>query len=291
MRFLGCMAGLLCLIAVLTPCSMLAAGEIPEFQVPERVSFMSADGHTTLIGYLFKPVASSSPAGAVVMMHGRGGAYSTLAHGVYDASTLSKRHLAWGRLWAAHGFFALLVDGFGPRGYWAGFPRYSYQDRPEEVSEVTVRPLDAYGALSYLQSRPDIAPGHIALQGWSNGGGATLAAMAEAAKPLSGPGFIAAVALYPNCGLKDRFHDFYRPYAPVRVFMGTADEEVSPKRCDKLVSMSRGQGGDISITLYEGATHSFDNPQESRQRVPANAVATADVQKQAIAFLEPLLRP
>ena len=35
------------------------------------------------------------------MMHGRAGAYSSLANGIYDASTLSKRHQAWGALWAS----------------------------------------------------------------------------------------------------------------------------------------------------------------------------------------------
>ena len=54
---------------------------------------------------------------AVVMMHGRAGAYSAGADGVYDATTLSKRHKLWGRLWSEHGYLALLVDGFGPRGY------------------------------------------------------------------------------------------------------------------------------------------------------------------------------
>ncbi len=55
------------------------------------------------------------------MMHGRAGAYSSLAHGVYDASTLSKRHTAWGQLWAQQGYAALMVDGFGRAAILAGF--------------------------------------------------------------------------------------------------------------------------------------------------------------------------
>ena len=50
------------------------------------------------------------------MMHGRAGPYSSAANGRYDATTLSKRHAFWGRYWAAQGYVALLVDGFGPRG-------------------------------------------------------------------------------------------------------------------------------------------------------------------------------
>ena len=76
------------------------------------------------------------------MMHGRAGAYSLSANGKYDAATLSQRHQKWGHLWAQQGYLAMLVDGFGPRGYPHGFPRFSYQDRPESLDEVTVRPLD-----------------------------------------------------------------------------------------------------------------------------------------------------
>src|SRR5690349_5531301 len=116
----------------------------------ERITFMSADGQTTLVGYLFKPASPvTAPVPAVVMMHGRAGAYSERANGVYDASTLSLRHQAWGHEWAEAGYIALLVDGFGPRGYPQGFPRFSYDNRPDELNEVTIRPLDAYGALAY----------------------------------------------------------------------------------------------------------------------------------------------
>ena len=42
--------------------------------LPERVSFPSADGRTTLIGYVFRPKRSHGVrVPAVVMMHGRGG--------------------------------------------------------------------------------------------------------------------------------------------------------------------------------------------------------------------------
>lgn len=254
---------------------------------PERAVFLSADGKTELIGYLFRPSPMPAPrVPAVVMMHGRAGAYSSAADGRYDASTLSRRHRMWGELWARQGYLAILVDGFGPRGYPQGFPRFSYRHRPPEVDEVAVRPLDAYGALAYLRTRVDVVPDRIGLQGWSNGGSATLSAMAAAG--LSGPtpatGFRAALAFYPACGLKGRFKDGYRPYAPVRVLHGTDDEEVSPRRCDALVEKSRAQGGDIRIYLYDGATHGFDDPSRKRRRVPDNAAAAADALARAARF-------
>jgi carboxymethylenebutenolidase len=214
------------------------------------------------------------------MMHGRGGAYSSAADGVYDASTLSRRHRMWGELWAEAGYIAILVDGFGPRGYPQGFPRFSYAERPPEVDEVTIRPLDAYGALAYLRTRADVVPDRIGLQGWSNGASATLAGMAVDASgskmPTPDSGFRAALAFYPACGLKGRFENGYRPYAPVRVLHGTADEEVSPRRCGALVEQARALGGDIEIHFYEAATHGFDDPSAKRRRDPANARAADD---------------
>ena len=149
---------------------------------------MSADGKTMLAAYVFKPNhASEKRVPAVVMMHGRAGAYSSLANGVYDASTLTKRHKFWGETLAQNGYLAILVDGFGPRGYPHGFAAHSYEQRPPELDEVKVRPLDAYGALAYLRTRPDVKPDAIALLGWSNGGSATLSSMSASTPALSQP--------------------------------------------------------------------------------------------------------
>ena len=276
---------------ILTACAVTS---VAHAQTPERVTFPSLDRKTTLTGYLFLPQAQSGRVPAIVMMHGRAGAYSSRANGVYEARTLSKRHRAWGALWANLGYVALLVDGFGPRGYPAGFGRHSYDSRPTELNEVTIRPLDAYGALAYLQTRSDVDGARIGLQGWSNGGSATLATMAATPAPGIAPpdgrGFVAALVFYPACGLKGQFEQGYKPYAPVHVFMGLADEEVSPQRCKALVEKSRADGGDITITLYPGATHSFDDPSSKRQEVEANGDATEDAMDKAVRFFASRLR-
>jgi carboxymethylenebutenolidase len=268
------------------------AGAQTQARPPERVTFMSADGHTMLVGYLYRPARMSAPrVPAVVMMHGRAGAYSSRANGVYDASTLSLRHKAWGKAWAAAGYIALLVDGFGPRGYPQGFGRFSYDGRPAELNEVTVRPLDAAGALAFLRARPDVIAGRIGLQGWSNGGSTVLATMSPVAPvpPALTPasGFRAALAFYPGCGLHDAFKDTpLRPTAPTLVLHGTADEEVSYKRCDNLVQRSRAAGGPIDIKLYPGAAHNFDSPAKSVQKRDANAIATEDAVALSLKFFK-----
>ena len=273
----------------------IAASPPPIGPLPDRVMFPSADGATTLIGYVFKPEgphAARSP--AVVMMHGRAGPYSSLADGRYDASTLSQRHQKWGHLWAQQGYLAILVDGFGPRGFWQGFSHQDYKQRPESVNEVTVRPYDAYGALAYLRTRNDVAADRIALQGWSNGASATLATMASNTPALKSPsptsGFRGALAFYPGCGLKGHFKGGLIPYAPLRVYVGTADEEISPQECSELVDVSRAQQANITLKIYPGATHDFDDPGPSRQDIPANAAATRDTTAEAIAFFASLLK-
>lgn len=252
----------------------------------ETVRFQSADGQTELIGYLFRPSGPGRHA-AVVMLHGRGGPYSSLARGAYNADTLSKRHKFWGEYWASKGYLALLVDSFGPRGYWRGFGKSSYDDRPSEVSEQTIRPLDAYGALRYLRTRSDVIPDRIGLQGWSNGAMTALVTLSSHAPGVSNPSpqtaFRAALAFYPGCGM-EAIKGSYMPYAPVQMFVGTDDAEVSAQRCVTWEKRVRAAGVPIELIAYEGAEHDFDDPSASRQRNPANARATRDAVNHAETF-------
>ena len=264
--------------------------------LPDTVHFPSRDGHTDLVGYLFKPTTRKpGRAPALVHLHGRGGCYSSLAHGRYDATTLTQRHLFWARFWAARGCFVLIVDSFGPRGYPAGFAAGTHAQRPPAVDEVKVRPLDAYGGLRFLGQHSEIEPARVGLQGWSNGGSAALATMAtrtlQAVGLAADAGFRAALAFYPGCGLNGAFRDGYTIYAPVQILIGTADEEVSPPRCEALVHDNRRPDNAIAIKLYPDATHDFDDPGKKRQGVPANAAALADATTKAAAFMGPHLTP
>jgi dienelactone hydrolase len=260
---------------------------------PITVHFMSDDGKTRLVGYLWLP-RGRGPFPAVVMMHGRHGAYSSLAHGVYDANTLTKRHKMWGEFWAERGYVALHVDGFGPRGFPAGFAKGTYEDRPEQLNEVTIRPLDAYGALRYLRTRRDVIGGRIGLQGWSNGASATLSSMARNTPGMQNPtpesGFEAALAFYPGCGMQDRYKKAYRTYAPVLLAIGTDDEEVSPKICQELNETGKRDGDRIEFVLYPGATHDFDDPGRQKQSIAANRKAKEDSMRRAEAFFARYLK-
>ena len=254
----------------------------------KTVHFQSEDRHTRLVGYLFEP-HGPGPHAAIVMLHGRAGPYSSLANGVYDATTLSKRHQEWGNFWAERGYYALLVDSFGPRGYPKGFPAGSYKDRPAELSEQTVRPLDAYAALRYLRALPGVVPDGIGVQGWSNGAMTVLATMGDQAPRRIDPGFRAALAEYPGCGM-DAIKGEYHSYAPILMLLASHDEEVNPEICEQFAQRAKTAGSSLEVHVYPGAGHNYDDPGKTKQSVPANHEAAEDTFRRAEAYFARHLR-
>ena len=273
------------LAAVLLPLRLSVAFA----QTPDTVSFDSADGKVKLTGYLYVPDTKNwpGPRPAVVMLHGRSGVFGSGAK-KYDATTLSARTVMWGKFWAERGYVGLYVDTFGSRGYAKGFEAGTNNgSRPLEINEITVRPFDAYMGLKYLRGRSDVQKDRVFLQGWSNGGSATLSTMAEKTmgmeKPTADSGFRAAIAVYPACTPVSRYYGGnYRAYAPVLLLIGTQDEEVSYANCEKLAQGSRS--GDVEFIRYAGATHSYDTPNPKRTAVNANVEATLDTKLRAEAF-------
>ncbi|MGZ8209947.1 MAG: dienelactone hydrolase family protein [Burkholderiales bacterium] len=253
---------------------------------PETVRFPSADGKTTLVGYLYRP-DGPGPHPAIVLLHGRSGPYSSLKRGIHTAEALSGRHRMWGTFWASRGYAALLVDSFGPRGYGDGFPKHSYRERPPEVSEQSVRPLDAHGALAYLRTRSDVAANRVGVHGWSNGGMTVLAALdagwAEAKNSVRANGFKAALAQYPSCRAQAR-QESYKPNAPLLILAAAEDDEVSPEVCRRFAEALRERGEPVEFVVYEGAHHSYDDPGKTKQSHEPNRVALKDSLKRAEAF-------
>jgi dienelactone hydrolase len=267
---------------------------------PRTVYFPSADGKTELVGYLFEPIGPARHP-AIVMLHGRGGPYSInvsrgctmVGRGVQSpcsAATLSKRHQMWGEYWVEHGYVALLVDSFGPRGRGHGYARGSHNDPDrDEVNERTVRPLDAIGALAYLRERSDIRPSRIMIQGWSNGASTTLNVMerqAQAGPTPDRPHFRAALVFYPGCGPAALLSQHYRADTDILAFLGSDDEEVSSTTCAEVLRAATTSHGRIEVVWYQGATHDFDDPGKKRQSVPANRAAKYDAMRRSAVLFE-----
>jgi carboxymethylenebutenolidase len=264
------------------------------FAAPQTVYFPSADGRTVLTGYLFQPSAPG-PRPAIVMLHGRGGPYSSndnadctfVGTGITspcNAGTLSKRHMMWGEYWSAHGYLAILPDSFGPRGKAHGFGRFTHGDPDRaDVNETETRPLDAEGALAYLRSRDDVLPGQIYLQGWSNGGSTALNVIV---RQENKPGYRGALVFYPGCGQSALLASTIVTNVPIAMFLGADDEEVSPEICQHVADRSRQAGSPIDVTVYPGATHDFDEPSSRRQATPGNQTAMDDALAKAAARLD-----
>ena len=289
-RLALCTAGLL-LATVAAACAA----------APQTVYFASADGRTELVGYLYTPQgAAAGTHPAVVMLHGRGGPYSINVNGDCNsvargtpspcgAATLSKRHQAWGEYWAAHGYAALLVDSFGPRGRGHGYGRNTHDDPDRDaVNERTVRPLDAEGALAWLSVQPGVMADRVMLQGWSNGGSTVLNTLQrQAAATTHGPRFRAALAFYPGCGPKALLARRLTTSVPLLMLLGGDDEEVSPTVCREVAARSvEPDGHALQVQWYDGATHDFDDPGKARQAVAANRSARADALQRAAPFFD-----
>jgi carboxymethylenebutenolidase len=118
-----------------------------------------------------------------------------------------------------------------------------------------------------------------------DGAGAMLEPVLGGPAPGSSPapGFSGALALYPGCGM-ERVQGRYVPYAPVLMLLASADDEVSPVRCQELAARSQAAGGALEVVVYEGAEHGFDDPGARRQGREPNRRATEDAKARAERF-------
>jgi dienelactone hydrolase len=283
------------------PTSAQLASQLPTVSTV----YFPGRGVVELVGYVYKP-KGRGPWPAMVMLHGRAGPYSSNVNAACtfvrqgeasdcNVSTLTLRSKMWGKYWSDHGVLSIHVDSFGPRGLAHGFARGTHDD-PERlpVNELTVRPLDAEDAKAYLLTRADVKPAKIALQGWSNGASTALNVMFnQISRPAGALGFTRALVFYPGCGSTALLSNkAYSAGAPTSVFLASADEEVSPEICTKALTNApvivRGgaSGGVVDITVYDGATHDFDDPGRTRQSVPANVLAKADAMARALQIVK-----
>ncbi|MDQ7989867.1 MAG: dienelactone hydrolase family protein [Candidatus Dactylopiibacterium sp.] len=277
------LASLLCGLGAVAAAQAQEAVQIP----PAGLSTAPAP----LPGFLFR-AAGDGPHAAVVMLHGCGGAYA-------KDGGLNARHRMWGEFLAAHGIAALMLDSLTPRGE-RSLCTQKFADRKLRESD---RRGDAYAALAWLRAQPGIAPQRIGLLGWSHGGGTTLDTIARA--PRAGTGFASAVAFYPGCSKRAQRAEAYRPYAPLLIVMGEADDWTPFAPCRDLVAALAARGEAVRLLSYPDTYHDFDNPalrsRRVREEVPngvnpgqgttvaPNPAAREDAKRQVLAFFRQTL--
>jgi dienelactone hydrolase len=105
-------------------------------------------------------------------------------------------------------------------------------------------PRDAYGALAYLRTRPDVKQSSIAILGQSFGAIAMFYTIAEGARPKElspEQDFRAAIAFYPYC--PPFLACKWKPRQPLLFLMGEADNFVPAAPCKELVTAAAASGG------------------------------------------------
>ena len=238
-------------------CALLAGAASASAQ--ERVSFPSLDGAGNaplVLTALWFPVAAS-PAPAVALFHGCGGAFDRRGE-------LSRRMREYAGLFNRAGYHVLIVDSLTPR--------YETELCTQRVGKRRVtqsnRRLDALGAVAYLAERADVDAKKIGLVGWSNGGSTVLAATnmrhRDVAAAQVQPAF--AVAFYPGC--EADLKRGYEAAAPLLMLVGQSDDWTPPGPCRALAREASGPKPEIEG--YAGAYHGFDGdaPVRLRKDVP-----------------------
>jgi dienelactone hydrolase len=250
--------GLAALAAAFIWCGCAAAQELVHF--PSLGDNGPGQQPTVLDGYLFRPPDEARHP-AIVGLHGCSGMFSR------GTGSITPIYRAWAAELNRRGYVFLLVDSFGPRRHGemcsiSGFDLDLYRKRPK----------DAYGALWFLQAQPYVRGDRIALAGWSQGGGATLFAIAT--QSLSRPAglpqgdFRAAFAFYPGSCNVERQPAGWTSAIPLLALMGAEDVWTPMAPCKAFLDGAIARGARVEMQVYPGAYHAFDAPNLTRRELP-----------------------
>ena len=156
------------------------------------------------------------------------------------------------------------LDMYQQAGF-ATFELKSFKSRDVESTvgsqvEVTTAMmiLDAYRALEKLSQHPNIDKERVSITGWSLGGAVSLFSgwlpiKNAITKDVS---FASHLPIYPPCFVDPENTDFTD--APVHILIGEIDNWTPAKPCVEFVKKIN-EKGNVGLTIYPGAHHSFDS--------------------------------
>jgi dienelactone hydrolase len=144
------------------------------------------------------------------------------------------------------------------------FKSRNVQSTVGEQLTVTIPMMlhDAFMSLNKLSEYKNIDANRAGITGWSLGGGVTLFSAWSPIQEAISPDlrFAAHLPFYPPCIIMPdelRFND-----VPIHILAGELDDWVPAAACEELVDAENNSGYDIDITVYPGASHSFDRTME-----------------------------
>jgi dienelactone hydrolase len=162
------------------------------------------------------------------------------------------------------GYAAFVLDPFGPRSVVSTVANQTHYS-------FAASAFDVLAALRVLAAHEAIDADRISAQGHSRGGSAVLtAAVRSFADPIVGDGLALAgvYAVYPWCG-----HQFAHPdVGSTRAIVGDRDDWLSVQQVQSQVQAINLTGGEASIRVVGGASHSFDRSEELHE-LPEASVA------------------
>jgi len=207
-------------------------------KVPEKIQ--------TIWGTLNFPAnAPDKNVPVVVVLHGGGG--------------IGDHEERWLSIFNSMGLATFMVDSNWPRRkckktFKKAIPNCN------DVHRGITRIVDARRALELLSKHPRIDPARIGCIGSSLGGiGCLYQSVKRFQKMWGAPGleFAASVPMYPVCNFKYVDGDIMSD-EPIHIHIGDLDQYGSAESCVKYVERLRLKGKDITITVYPGVHHGFD---------------------------------
>ena len=162
------------------------------------------------------------------------------------------------------------LDMYQKAGF-ATFELKSFKSRDIESTvgsqvEVTTAMmiLDAYRALEKLSEHPSIDKNKVSITGWSLGGAVSLF---SAWLPIKNAitkkvSFASHLPIYPPCFVDPENTDFTD--APIHILIGENDNWTPAKPCTEFVKKINKKGN-VGLTIYPNAHHSFDSKSELTQ--------------------------
>ncbi len=259
---------------------------------PGAVANVSFPGKDTLElkGRLYRPT-DDGPSPAVVLLHGCAGVM--LMGASMDRVIVPALD---------SGYVVLVVDSLAPRhvdSICADPLLVCANGQPLGVQSPTARERadDAFAAQRFLSSVPFVDSGRIGLIGWSHGGIAALRAWERNVVVAGRAPFAAIAAYYPCCAREasEGDEDVRATRVPLAIFIGDLDDWCPATFCRSFMARETASGRrDLSLTVYPGATHSFDGVGGSStylgHKLAPDPAATRDSHERLFAFLDRMLK-
>ena len=187
--------------------------------------------------------------------------------GVAGSLDWGSHHLEYLEMLRSIGIATLELQSFSSRGV-----KSTVGSQVEVTTSMMV--LDAYKALDKLSTHPKINKDHIAIMGWSLGGGVALFSgwlpLVEKINPQNK--FAAHLSIYPPCIAQPKNPIFSD--SPMHILIGELDDWVPADACKELAQQARAAGSNIGLTVFPNSHHSFDR--ESPIVVKEKAYSTVD---------------